>query len=157
MITREDGDNVYISVNDLADGDDREADTAHQTSLRLSRVMEQSSIRDTSREFITMKDYLIGCGYQTDSRVHRALLQILEDNGVEDIMDMVDFAKGFLPWLRMHGSQYRSMDLVKLSSFIQRSCGESVSLSFSELQDVFGTFVTEEGAFIWSQRKPECT
>ena len=41
-----------------------------------------------------MKDYLIGCGYQADSRIHRALLQILEDNGVEDIMDMVDFAKG---------------------------------------------------------------
>ena len=43
MITREDGDNVYISVNELADGDDRETETAHQTSLRLSRVMEQSS------------------------------------------------------------------------------------------------------------------
>ena len=90
MITREDGDNVYISVNDLADGDDREADTAHQTSLRLSRVMEQSSIRDTSREFISMKDYLIGCGYQSDTRIHRALLQILENNGVEDIMDMIN-------------------------------------------------------------------
>ena len=138
MITREGGDNVYISVNELADGDDHESGVAHQTSLRLSRVMEQSSIRDTSRDFITMKDYLIRCGYQADSRVRRALLQILEDNGVEDIMDMVDFAKGFLPWLRMHGSQYRSMDLVKLPSFIQRTCGESVSLSFSELQNVLG-------------------
>ena len=138
MNRREDVDNIYISVNDLADGGQDEPAIAQQASLVLSQVMGQSSLHDTSREPVSTKDYLVGCGYQENTRVHNALLKILDDSGVGDIMDLGDFAKGFHSWLRTYGSQHRSMDLVKLSSFIERACGEAVSLSFSDLQSLLG-------------------
>ena len=81
-------------------------------------------MRDSSQEPVSMKEYLVSCGYQENTRIHNALLKILEDNGIDDIMDLGDFAKGFLPWLRTHGAQHKGMGLVKLSSFLERICGE---------------------------------
>ena len=133
MDGREDADNVYIRVNDLADGVDNESAFAQQPSLVLSRVMERSSMHDTSQEPVSMKEYLVSCGYQENTRIHNALLKILEDNGADGIMDLGDFTKGFLPWLRSHGTQHTSMELVKLSSFIERTYGEATTLPFSGL------------------------
>ena len=136
MNRRADDDNVYINVNDVMDEGQDESAFQQQASLVLSQVLEQSSLNETARDPVSMKDYLIGCGYREGSRIHRSLLKILDDNGVDDVMDLGDFAKGFHSWLQTHGSQHRSMDLVKLSSFIERTCGEAVSLSFTELQNL---------------------
>ena len=135
MNRRVDDDNVYISVNDVVDGGQDELAFQQQASLVLSQVLEQSSLHDTSREPVSMKDYLIGCGYKENTRIHNSLLKILDDNGVDNVVNLGDFAKGFHSWLQTYGSQHRSMDLVKLSSFIERTCGEAVSLTFPDLQN----------------------
>ena len=108
----EDADNVYISVNDLADGAQEKSAFQQQASLVLSQVLEQSSLHDTSRDPVSMKDYLVGCGFKDNTRMHNSLLKILEDNGIDDVVDLGDFAKGFHSWIQTYGSQHRSMDLV---------------------------------------------
>ena len=95
MDGREDAENFYIRVNDLADGANDESAFAQQPSLVLSRVMEGSSLHDTSQEPVSIKECLASCGYQENTRVHNTLLKTLEDNGVDGIMDLGDFAKVF--------------------------------------------------------------
>ena len=95
MNRRTDDDNVYINVNDVMDEGQDESAFQQQASLVLSQVLEQSSLNETARDPVSMKDYLIGCGYKESTRIHHSLLKILDDNGVDGVMDLGDFAKGF--------------------------------------------------------------